>query len=449
MSLNGTTLSKEGLEYLCGLINKIVSSPKDLLDDINLATNTTFSSARIYYLIDNTLQQANTHAEALCNALTKLTAQKTTVKPTLSNSEKNVIYLYSSDGNAPFEQYLKISNAELIDLGSTSISLNDYLTITDAVATYCKKTDFDALKTEVTNLKTKVGTDTLNTTSQDLSGGVNELKTDLTTHTNDTDIHITTAERDKWNEVDNKVDKTDIVSVLDSTVTNNQLVDGKTLVDKFNSIEDNFSRRYDFDNIRHKRTIDRRLAIKTVIDTFKKDGASITSIDYYKKNSVFIIRYNQGYYYTYIMTSYFNKVFILEYSVYSTDMILWVEDETGELYIRGTIPITGDVIRFVNPFTTNKDKYKLYEGKYTIDENTKTCTLTVSIDCLSPASVSTDVGSLNTLNFKTPSSPRTFDLKAEDDSTNIMRFYLGSSSCQVWLGTAGKRYTGTVTYTIK
>ena len=27
--------------------------------------------------------------------------------------------------------------------------LNDYLTITDAVATYCKKTDFDALKTEV------------------------------------------------------------------------------------------------------------------------------------------------------------------------------------------------------------------------------------------------------------------------------------------------------------
>ena len=31
---------------------------------------------------------ANTHAEAICNALTKLTAQKTTVKPTLSNSEK-------------------------------------------------------------------------------------------------------------------------------------------------------------------------------------------------------------------------------------------------------------------------------------------------------------------------------------------------------------------------
>ena len=68
MALNGTTISKEGLEYLCGLINKIVSSPKDLLDDINLATNTTFSSVRIDSLIADTLQQANTHAEALCNA---------------------------------------------------------------------------------------------------------------------------------------------------------------------------------------------------------------------------------------------------------------------------------------------------------------------------------------------------------------------------------------------
>ena len=207
MALNGTTISKEGLEYLCRLINKIVSSPKDLLDDINLATNTTFSSVRIDSLIADTLQQANTHAEALCNALIKLTCEKTTTQPTLSNSEKNVIYLYSSDGNAPFHQYLKISDTELIDMGSTSISLNDYLTITDAVATYCKKTDFDALKTEVTNLKTKVGTDTLNTTSQDLSGGVNELKTDLTTHTSDTNIHVTTSDKTKWNKVDNKVDK--------------------------------------------------------------------------------------------------------------------------------------------------------------------------------------------------------------------------------------------------
>lgn len=190
MALNGTTISKEGLEYLCGLINKIVTSPKDLLDDVNLATNTTFSSVRIDSLISDTLQQANTHAEALCNALTKLTCEKTTTQPVLNSAEKNVIYLYSADGNAPFEQYLKISDTELIDMGSTTISLNDYLTVTDAIATYCKKTDFDA------------------------------LKTDLTAHTNDTDIHITTAERTKWNEVDNKLDKTYVPIIPSSEPTN-------------------------------------------------------------------------------------------------------------------------------------------------------------------------------------------------------------------------------------
>ena len=138
-----------------------------------------------------------------------------------------------------------------------------------------------------------------------------------------------------------------------------------------------------------------------------------------------------------------------EYSPYATDMNFWLEDEMGELYIRGTIPMVKDIIRIVNPFTANKDKYKLYDGKYTIDEKTNTCTLTVSIDCLSPASLSTDVGSLNTLNFKTPSSPATFDLQSENDSTSTIKFYLGVSVCQIWGGTAGKRYTGTITYRIK
>lgn len=175
MSKTGCIISHEGIEYLCGLINKIVSSPKELLDDINLATNTTFSSVRIDSLISDTLQQANTHAEALYNALTKLTAQKTTVQPTLDNSELNVIYLFSSDGNAPFQQYLKISDTELIDMGSTTISLNDYLTITDAVATYAKLSDFNTLTTEVTNIKTDIGTEDISGVGTSVKNAINKL----------------------------------------------------------------------------------------------------------------------------------------------------------------------------------------------------------------------------------------------------------------------------------
>ena len=47
--------------------------------------------------------------------------------------------------------------------------------------------------------------------------------TDLTSHTSDTSIHITTSEKTKWNEVDNKVNKTDIVDNLTSTDTNKPL----------------------------------------------------------------------------------------------------------------------------------------------------------------------------------------------------------------------------------
>ena len=420
---NGTSLTNEALEYLVGLIRDISGLDSKLIDDINLKTNGTYSSVRIKSLIDKNLEEANKHTEDLISSLNKLSSKKTNVQPALNNSEFNVIYLYSTDGNAPFEQYLKIgtndSDAELISLGSTNISLDEYLTVLEASKTYAKQVDLD----------------TTNNT--------------LTTHINNSDIHVSTTDREKWNEVDNKVDKTDIVSVLDSTVTNKQLIDGKTLVDKFNSIEDNLSRRYNFDDKKSASIVDRKLAIKAVIKSLKKDGTTDSSIDYYGNNLVFLIRYNGGYYYTYIMTSYMSKVFIQEYSPYATDMNFWLEDEMGELYIRGTIPMVKDIIRIVNPFTANKDKYKLYDGKYTIDEKTNTCTLTVSIDCLSPASLSTDVGSLNTLNFKTPSSPATFDLQSENDSTSTIKFYLGVSVCQIWGGTAGKRYTGTITYRIK
>ena len=436
-------LNRESLQYLANCIRLVHSLP-DLLNDVLPSQTTTYSSYKVTELLNTLNTDLQNYVNNALGNLSHLKKAIVPVAPTDSSADEDTIYLVQ-DASGGYEQYLKI-NGVVTSLGSTS-AINNVYTKTESDAKFALLSTLNSLTTAVGGLNDLTTTD-----KTSIVNAINELKTDLTSitsHTNDTDIHITSAERTKWNEVDNKVDKADIVSVLDSTVTNNQLVEGKTLVDKFNSIEDNFSRRYDFDNKKHKSIIDRKLAIKAVIATFKKDGTSITSIDCYEGNTVFIIRYNQGYYYTYIMTSYFNKVFILEYSVYSTDMILWVEDESGELYIRGTIPITNDVIRIVNPFTTNKDKYKLYEGKYTIDENTKTCTLTVSIDCLSPASVAIDVGSLNTLNFKTPSSPRTFDLKAEDDSTNIMRFYLGSTSCQIWLGTAGKRYTGTVTYTIK
>ena len=144
-----TTMSEESIRYLCGLINKIVSLPTDVISNINLADNLTFSNIHIKDLIDKCLQDANAEAQKLVGALTHLTCEETTVQPTLDNSEINVIYLYSADGNAPYQQYLKISDTKLVDLGSTSISLTNYLTSTEIARDYVTKLNFDALKTKV------------------------------------------------------------------------------------------------------------------------------------------------------------------------------------------------------------------------------------------------------------------------------------------------------------
>ena len=56
--------------------------------------------------------------------------------------------------------------------------------------------------------------------------------TDFNTHKNDTNVHITPSERTKWNDVDNKVNKTDITTIINSSSTDTQVPSAKTVYDK-------------------------------------------------------------------------------------------------------------------------------------------------------------------------------------------------------------------------
>lgn len=185
MSRTYTTMSREGYTYLCSIIKQVVSLPTDVIDNYNLATNTTYSSTKIKSIVDQTLIEAKDYASELCSALVKLECRKTTTQPTLENSDINIIYLYSADGNAPFQQYLKISETELIDMGSTNISLDEYLTTVQAAATYVTQTDFNVVTSEVNTIKntmvTKdkfdevIGTEIMNVDSTTVKGAINEL----------------------------------------------------------------------------------------------------------------------------------------------------------------------------------------------------------------------------------------------------------------------------------
>ena len=168
MSQQLYSLSLDSIKLLTGLIRDLASVSEGI-DNLHLADDKTFSNIYIKNLVDKCLEDANAEAQKLVGALTHLTCEETTVQPTLDNSEVNVIYLYSADGNAPYQQYLKISDTKLVDLGSTSISLTDYIKAADVAKDY-------ATKTELKAVTDKIGTTTLTTTAQTLTGSIEEVK---------------------------------------------------------------------------------------------------------------------------------------------------------------------------------------------------------------------------------------------------------------------------------
>lgn len=176
------TLSKPAIQYLCQCINQVVSLPTDVINNINLSDTQTFSNIHIKNLIDQCLIDANEYADQVVNALTHLVAEKIDFEPTLENTTDkiNTLLLYSKNSDNNYTQYLRLTN-ELLNLGDTSLSLTDYLKITDAASTYTKLTDFKTLSDEVAGIKTKIGTETLTTTSQTITGAINEVKTSIPT----------------------------------------------------------------------------------------------------------------------------------------------------------------------------------------------------------------------------------------------------------------------------
>ena len=161
-------LSEDAIKYLCGLIRDLASVSEGI-DNINLADDKTFSNIYIKNLINKCLEDANAEAEKLVGALTHLTCEETVIQPTLDNSEINVIYLYSANGNPPYQQFLKISEDKLVDLGSTSISLEDYIKAADIAKDY-------ATKVELKAVIDKIGTTTLTTTDTTITGAIEEVK---------------------------------------------------------------------------------------------------------------------------------------------------------------------------------------------------------------------------------------------------------------------------------
>ena len=139
-------LSQANTDLILGYIKKSLNQ-SEIIDDINLQTTSCFSSVKV----DNLLKELSTtlkeYSDKLFNSLTALTVQIATERPTLENSEKNIIYLFKvSKTENVYSQYLKISDTELITLGETTIDLTDYYTKTEIDNSFVTKTQVKTLE---------------------------------------------------------------------------------------------------------------------------------------------------------------------------------------------------------------------------------------------------------------------------------------------------------------
>ena len=111
-------LSHESIEYLCKLINQTVSLPSEIISDINLGTNQTFSSVRIDTLLKTLKTDCNDYTDKLVSNLSRLELKIVTNEADINKS--NILYLHKPDGATSYNQYVVIEGNKIL-LGTTDI----------------------------------------------------------------------------------------------------------------------------------------------------------------------------------------------------------------------------------------------------------------------------------------------------------------------------------------
>lgn len=229
MSKNITTIEKSAIEYLCGLIREL-SNVSEGIDDINLKTNGTFSSVKIDTLLNNLETNCNEYTDRLVANLSRLELKIVTNEADIN--KPNILYLHKPVGATSYNQYVVIEGNKVL-LGTTDISMTDYYTITQADAKFALKTTTDTLTTEVTNIKSDFNTHKDDTDIHIASAERtkwDKTSTDFTTHSSDTDIHTSADEKASY------IKKTDIVTTINSSSTDDTVPSVKSVYNAINTL---------------------------------------------------------------------------------------------------------------------------------------------------------------------------------------------------------------------
>lgn len=225
MNKNYTVMELEAIKKLCKCVNSVASLPTNLIADTNVSTLTTYSSYKIdveMSALENDIQK---YVDTALAGLNKLTKEVIDDKALVV--KENVLYLYKdpTDINNDYMQMMLI-NGVAIELGSTTCDFSSVYSKDEIDDKFALKIDLDVLTTSFNNLVTTV---------------------------------------------DKKIDKDKIVTVLDDTVTDEQVASAlltKTELDKTNAKLGEKANTTDFD------------ALKTKVDEKAKiDDTSTSALD--------------------------------------------------------------------------------------------------------------------------------------------------------------------------
>ena len=185
------TLSLDSIKYILGLIRDTVDLPANILDDLHIQSTTTYSSYRLDTLLKALKEENIQYCDEAISKLNKLSKEIITDKLQITN--ENTIYLLLTDPvNNVYEQWLLINGTPQM-IGTTEMKLDSVYTKNEADDRYALLTDFNTLTTSFNNLVTSV---------------------------------------------DKKIDKDKIVTVLDDTVTDEQVASAKVSYDRIKGLED-------------------------------------------------------------------------------------------------------------------------------------------------------------------------------------------------------------------
>lgn len=162
-----TELTKDDIKDMLGLTTEQLTTLSSIILDSEARLDKTYSSSKIYTDIQNAIQ---TSKDYTLTELGKISGASYKIASSTSDmTDEKVIYLLQN--SSTYDMYI-VDSGTPVKIGDTTISLDDYFTKQEITDNYYDKATSD---------------------------GKYALIATVDNHISDTDIHITTDERTKWN----------------------------------------------------------------------------------------------------------------------------------------------------------------------------------------------------------------------------------------------------------